>query len=107
MYTFNIGFPPESNGITHIGCIAHVRRYFEKALDNDRNRAEWVLEKLQYLYGMESDMREADLTAENVLDLRERKAVPVLEEIKVWLDRELDLVRPKSSIGKAIAYALR
>jgi len=34
-------------GITLLGCMAHARRYFEKALDNDRERAEYALSEIQ------------------------------------------------------------
>jgi len=34
-------------------------------------------------------------------------AIPILEALKEWLDREYDQVLPASVIGKAIAYTLK
>ena len=38
----------KQDGLTLIHCMAHARRYFEKALDNDKARSEYVLQKIQY-----------------------------------------------------------
>ena len=38
--------------ITLVGCMAHIRRKFEKALDNDRQRATHVLTTMQALRSM-------------------------------------------------------
>jgi hypothetical protein len=39
-------------------------------------------------------------------DLRQRKSVPVLNQIKAWLDGEIRLVLPRSPMAEAINYAL-
>lgn len=103
---YNDLFPEKPGRIILLACMAHVRRYFEKALDNDRKRAEWMLGKMQYLYILEKDLRENHIPPEHVQDLRQRKAIPVLDEMKEWLDENINFVTPKSSIGKAIGYAL-
>jgi len=38
--------------ITLLGCMAHARRYFEKALDNDKSRSAYVLKQIQRLYAI-------------------------------------------------------
>ena len=40
------------SGVVHLGCWAHARREFEKALDNDRERAEVALRYIQQLYAL-------------------------------------------------------
>ena len=50
--------------ITHLACWAHARREFEKALDNDRERAEAALGYIQKLYGIERQAREEELSPE-------------------------------------------
>jgi hypothetical protein len=49
--------------IVLVGCMAHARRYFEHALDNDRPRAEKVLLWMQQLYAVEREAREQNLSA--------------------------------------------
>lgn len=89
-----------------MGCMAHARRYFEHAQENDRVRAEWMLSKIQDLYDIERQAREAALPFEERYQLRQNHALPLLTEIKIWLDANLPLALPKSAIGKAIGYML-
>jgi transposase len=90
-----------------VGCMAHARRYFEHAQENDRVRAEWMLSKIQQLYLLERQAREADFSFEARYQLRQEQALSILAEIKIWLDANLPLALPKSAIGKAIGYTLR
>ena len=91
-------------GISPLACMAHARRYFEKALDNDRLRAEHSLNVIQSLYALERGAKEAGL---DLLSLRKEKALPILEAWKEWLMEQHTQVLPKSSMGKAIHYTLR
>ncbi len=93
--------------ITLLACMAHARRYFDKAKDNDLARAEKALKMFQKLYAIEGEAREQELEPEAVKSLRHEKAVPVLTEMEAWLRKTAPLVVPKSTIGKAIAYTLR
>ena len=87
-------------------CMAHARRYFEKALDNDKQRAEHFLTEVQKLYAIERRAREANLSVDKILSLRQQEALPLLEALKRWLQDNYTQVLPKSKIGKAIAYSL-
>jgi transposase len=90
--------------ITLVGCLAHARRYFEKALNSDRKRAGQIMELLQTVYMVEREAKELSLSEEDIVHLRIKKALPVLNEIKEWLDDHLYKVTPQSPLGKAIAY---
>ncbi|MBK1442703.1 IS66 family transposase, partial [Parapedobacter sp. ISTM3] len=52
--------------ITHLACWAHARREFERALDNDKARAEKALLMIQRLYAVERRAREEKLAAEQI-----------------------------------------
>lgn len=93
-------------GITLLACMAHARRYFDKAKDNDPQRAEKALKMFQNLYAIESIAREEKLQPDQIRILRQEKAVPVLQEMEAWLKKNAYEVLPKSAIGKAIAYTL-
>src|SRR5690606_3430389 len=84
---------------------AHARREFEKALKNDRPRAEKALLMIQALYAVERQAREENLTPEQIKELRLDKALPVINELGVWIFKEIKNTLPKSQIGKAMAYA--
>jgi transposase len=93
-------------GITLIHCMAHARRYFFKAKDNDLKRAEYALNKIQALYALEEEARDKQFTHEQRLGLRQQKAVGILNELEAWMKEEYPKVTPKSPIGKAIHYSL-
>ncbi len=92
--------------ITLLACMAHARRYFEKALDNDKKRAGYVLEQMQRLYDIERDAREREINFETRRRYRQLYARPVLAELETWLKDNISQTLPKSAIGKAIAYTL-
>jgi transposase len=86
-------------------CMAHARRKFVDALKDNKEKATYVLERMQVLYVLEEQMREQKLDWEQRTALRQEKAVPILQELGAWLDQQIMLVRPASPLGKAIAYA--
>ena len=92
--------------ITQLNCLAHSRRKFSEAMDNDGPRARHVLEKMQILYAVERRIKEKHLEADEIVALRQSESVPVLKELQEWMLREAGNVLPKSPIGKAIAYSL-
>jgi len=87
-------------------CMAHARRYFEKALDNDQQRAEYFLKEVQKLYAIERRAREENLSTTAIAPLRQEESLPLLQSLQVWLGQHYTQVLPKSQIGKAIAYSL-
>ena len=94
-----------SKEIKHLACWAHARRYFEKALTQDKKRASYVLEEIQKLYAIERKI--ADLTAQERHAVRLEEALPIINELGKWMHRERNLVLPKSLIGKAIEYCTK
>ena len=93
--------------ITLLACMAHARRYFEKALDNDAFRASHVLEQIQRLYAMERKVRKPESTFELKKLYRKLYATPILNTLENWLKEQVLQVLPKSAIGKAIGYILK
>ena len=94
------------SGITLMQCMAHARREFTQALDNDRPRAAYVLSQFGKLYDIERKAREQNMTDAQRLALRQQHAVDILTDMGEWLKKEIGQVLPKSLISKAIAYAL-
>ncbi len=95
----------DRNGIVTLNCMAHARRKFIEAIENDKERCNYVLEQMQELYIVESFARENGFTYEERHALRQEKSIPILEELKAWLLLNLHQVPPASVIGKAISYA--
>src|SRR5690606_16768611 len=92
----------DANGITLVGCMAHARRGFFEARDNDSTLAERALKRIQALYAIERRARDQGLRHEQRLVLRQKESIPILEELGHWLKESYGEVLPQSVIGKAI-----
>lgn len=96
------------NNVTLLNCWAHARRKFEAALDNNFEKANWMMCKIQSLYEVERIARQGKYSHDERYQIREKKSVPVLKEIKDWLTNELSAADflPKSLFGEAVQYTL-
>lgn len=92
--------------ITQLACMAHARRKFEHAKDNDPQRASWAMTMIQKLYDIERQAREESLLPDAIKELRQQQAKPILDEMGLWLKEQVNITLPKSAIGGAIAYTL-
>lgn len=99
------GFDDGPN-ITLLHCMAHARRKFSEAIDNDKGRSEYVLEQLQQLYAIEREAHAGNRSFEEIYQLRQQRAVPILQHLGQWMKEAYQQVTPKSSIGKALAYSI-
>jgi transposase len=90
--------------ITHLSCWAHARRYFDKALGNDRERASHVMKLIQLLYAIEALARESEMTHQQRHGLRLEKSLPIINEIGQYIHQHKSRVTPQSPIGKAFDY---
>lgn len=92
-------------GITLMHCLVHARRYFEKALEYDKMKANQMLGLIQQLYQIERSL--VDQPKEEILQARHKHADPIITEIKKWLDENLALHDPPNPIQTAIRYMLK
>ena len=92
------------DGLVHLSCWAHARRYFEQALDNDNKHASHVMKLIQLLYAVEAIARDKNLTHDQRHALRLEKSLPVINEIGAYLNTHKGSVLPRSAIGKAFEY---
>jgi transposase len=96
----------KTDQITLVNCMAHARRYFEKALDYDQKKAEYAMGMFQKIYAIERKAKDAGMTAEQRYDLRLDESLPLLNELGKWIAENYKTVLPKSPIGKAMAYCI-
>lgn len=92
--------------VKSLACFAHARRYFEKALSNDKKRAAWMLKRIQYLYMVERRARENGLDHKERYVFRQRHSSRVLQRMREWMLENKPQVLPSGGIGKAIDYSL-
>ena len=94
-------------GVTLLNCMAHARRKFDEAKDNDLARASYVLTEMQKLYALERLAKENGSSLDELYQLRQQQAIPVLENLKSWMLENYKAVLPKSVIGQALYYSLQ
>jgi transposase len=99
-------FFKEEKDITVLHCMAHARRMFFEAKENDKPIAEYALEQIGLLYTIERKAKEQQLDQEQILQLRQTEALPVLESLGRWMKETYVKVLPKSAIGKALGYSI-
>ncbi|MBM4093869.1 MAG: IS66 family transposase [Planctomycetes bacterium] len=90
-------------------CLAHGRRRFVDVADLFPEECQHVLEKLAVVYHNDAIARERNLSPHERLLFHQAESGPRMEELHVWLVRQLDerRVEPNSALGKAISYLLR
>lgn len=93
------------HGVTLLHCMAHARRKFKEAENNDRERSIYALKVFQEIYNIERQIK--DLSSDERKKMRQESILPQLSELRLWMTEQYKHVTPKSPIGKAIAYCLK
>jgi transposase len=106
-------------GLLHFGCWQHCRQYYFKArkvsqLPSTRTLANAALEDyIRRIFAVEDEIQQLRteherrgeaLSMPTVLELRQTKSRPVVEQFKSWVDALLPGTPPKSALGQALAY---
>jgi len=93
-------------GTILVACLAHARRYFVKALLNDKEGCNRALTMFQSLYEIERTAKDLNLSSNDLKMMREQEAVPLLDTFHKWLQEQYVHAQPKSAFGKALFYCL-
>ena len=84
-------------------CVAHWRRKFIEAKDEDR-RAGWFLLQMRHLYEIERRLRDQKASAKERERTRAVESRPIWERMRRYLERIESKVLPASRLGKALGY---
>src|SRR5215469_9552316 len=98
-------FKDPARGLIEVGCWAHARRYFHKALESDQARMGPALLLIAQLYRVEKPAR--SLGSGERLRLRQLQSQPILENLHNYLLEIQGKVLPKSPEGRAVRYTLK
>ena len=88
-----------------IACLAHIRRHFEMALEENRSLAEPALKIIQEIYLTEHFADSKEYTPEERRELRNRQSAPLLDSFEMCMESTYIKVPPKSRMGLDISYA--
>ena len=96
----------ESVEIIRLGCNMHARRRFEQAkvtgAKSGQSLGEAGLKFYKGIYELEEEIREK--SPDERYQTRLERAVPIWEEMKEWVAKNINKVPPKSKIGNAFSY---
>ena len=91
--------------LTEVACWAHARRNIFEVYESTASRlAKEALERIAELFAIEARINGAP-PAER-LAVRQKDAVPLLADLKRFLEKALSEISGKSTLAKAIRYAL-
>ena len=91
---------------TRIACMAHIRRGFEHARNEDVQFAAFVLLSMGKLYAIEARMRKAKLSPKLREVVRQGESRMIFERLGKAIAKRATKHLPKSGMGKATSYAL-
>lgn len=89
--------------VVEVGCWAHARRYFFKALDTEPRLAKEALTLIGGLFAIERAHQSESLEARKAARVRESR--PLLEAFFAWCADKAGSVLDETPIRKAIGYA--
>jgi transposase len=99
----------KANGLTHLGCWSHCRRYFfeaeallPKQTRGDHQPATQFLHLIGKLYAAEARVQE--MTPLRRAVMRRRYSRMVLQRIRELLDQYLETTLPSGKLGQALGY---
>jgi transposase len=90
--------------LVRIGCAAHSRRKYHRALKDGDRRAIWFIGQFRQLYRLERETK--SLTPDQRYQLRQKEAAPIWALLKEQAHALQAQVLPQSSLGKALSYLI-
>jgi transposase len=88
-----------------LGCWAHARRKYNEALKEDKAGAEYALEQIALIYGVESMADDQELDYQRRAELRARLAYPIMCGFEKWIVKYMPKALPKGRMSQALTYS--
>ncbi len=92
-------------GVLLLGCWAHARRKYIEALKEDKAGAEYALEQIALIYGVESMADDQELDYQQRAALRARLAYPIMCAFEKWILKYMPKALPKGRMSQALTYS--
>lgn len=75
-------------------------------MHNDKNGSNEALAMFQALYEIDRTAKELELSTSDIKLMRTEEAVPILETLHAWMQKQFTLAQPRSSFAKALFYCI-
>lgn len=103
----------ERQELIRLGCFDHVRRKFVEAQKASKHRgkkssgkvskADVAVSKINALYRLEQEIK--TLPPHKKYQMRQKVAIPLLNDLKIWLDKNISKTAKGGLTHKAVQYA--
>lgn len=92
--------------IIHLGCMSHARRPFAELvkLAKTTGKSHQAVAYFQKLYAIEKIARDAQYSPQQRYALRLERSKPILDEMKIWMEKSLRHAVPQSKLEVALNY---
>jgi len=99
-------FLNSKKNIIHAGCNTHARRKFVEADKVSKNNPDTlkILNLYSKIYKIESDWKKLSHDLSELKKMRQEKSKPLMDELKLHLDKLSASVNPSGNLGKAVSY---
>lgn len=91
--------------VIRAGCWAHARRKFDEALKIQKNKigkAQMAINYIAKLYRIEAKLKTR--SDDEKYTIRQAQSLPIINEMRMWLDKSLMQVSATSKVGVALHY---
>ncbi|MCC7105426.1 MAG: IS66 family transposase [Chloroflexi bacterium] len=89
--------------VFEVGCWAHLRRYFYKALDSELDKAREALALIGEIFRIERTL--GDVRPDERLAVRQRVVRPVVERFFAWCQAQVPTALDDTPLKKGLTYA--
>ncbi len=96
----------DNEEVTLLGCLAHIRRGFFKAKNNNLALARYFLNETRIIYDIEAYCDYKCLSDQERVAIRKKHVKPILDQVKEWLLQNKSEATPDSPTGKAFTFAI-
>ena len=103
------------DGITHVGCLVHVRRKFveaakvgDKKLTGTANAIVNLIAKVYHIEKLlNNDLQQGKITPDGLTEARQIRVKPILDDIHARMLAAQPKVPPSTLLGRALNYGLK
>jgi len=103
--TSRVGLTAADACVIRCHCLAHGRRQFSDIAEVFPSECRVVIDALKQIFDHDEEAREQQMSPQARLTYHQAYSQPLMDELKGWLDKQLQerLVEPNSALGKAMA----
>lgn len=100
---------PAGHAVDASNCLSHARRGIVDQVVNFPRECRHVLDELRKVYRVDAQCKKSRMSPAERLAAHQEHSQPIMVQLKVWMQAELDdkRVEPNSGLGKAYKYMLK